>query len=61
MYFVEGRHDQNSTPVFAVDYLNEVTPRSKQLVWFEHPGHDEPAAFEDFMVSTVLAQTLNRG
>jgi hypothetical protein len=41
--------------VLAVDYLDQMTAPSKEVVWFEHS--DEPAAFNNFMVSTVLAQT----
>ena len=40
--------------------MNRMWAPLKQVVWLEHAGHgrahDEAAAFNDFMVNTVLAQ-----
>jgi pimeloyl-ACP methyl ester carboxylesterase len=61
VWFVEGRHDLNSFPQLAEDYLKMLDAPSKQLVWFEHSGHnpmhEEAGAFNDFMLNTVLAAT----
>lgn len=61
VYLVEGRHDLNSFPTIAEDYFNVLEAPRKQLVWFEHSGHnpmhEEADAFNDFMVNTVLSAT----
>ncbi len=61
LYLAEGRYDLNAMTPLAERYFSMVEAPYKQLVWFEHSGHnpehEEPAAFVDFMVNTVLAQT----
>lgn len=60
VFFAEGRYDLNAITVLAEPYFNVLDSPKKQLVWFEHSGHnlehEEAAAFKDFMVNTVLAQ-----
>lgn len=61
VFFAEGRYDLNAMTVLAERYFNVLDAPRKQLVWFEHSGHnpehEEAAAFNDFMVNTVLAHT----
>ncbi len=61
VFFAEGRYDLNAMTVLAERYFNVLNAPKKKLVWFEHSGHnpehEEAAAFNDFMVNTVLAQT----
>ncbi len=61
VFFAEGRYDLNAMTVLAERYFNVLNAPKKQLVWFEHSGHnpehEEATAFNDFMVNTVLAQT----
>ena len=62
VWFVEGRHDLNSFPVLAERYLEVLQAPGKQLVWFEHSGHnpmhEDAARFNAFMVTEVLARTV---
>jgi pimeloyl-ACP methyl ester carboxylesterase len=61
VYLVEGRYDTNAMPVLAQRYLQEVRAPHKELVWFEHSGHnpcfEEADRFNHFMVDTVLEET----
>ncbi len=61
VFFAEGRYDLNAMTVLAERYFNVLDAPQKQLVWFEHSGHnpehEEATAFNDFMVNTVLAQS----
>jgi CubicO group peptidase (beta-lactamase class C family)/pimeloyl-ACP methyl ester carboxylesterase len=61
VYFLIGRHDVNAPPALTEDYYELLDAPHKELVWFEHSGHNpwvnESARFVDVMVNTVLAQT----
>lgn len=65
VYFLLGRHDVNAAPHLAVDYLDQLQAPIKQLVWFEHSGHNpwvtESERFVDVIVSEVLPATLSLG
>ncbi len=61
VYFLIGRHDVNAPPALTEEYYELLDAPRKELVWFEHSGHNpwvsESARFVDVMVNTVLAQT----
>lgn len=61
VYFAEGRFDLNARTDLVDQYLAALQAPSKQIVWFEHsghnPAHEEAARFNDFMINTVRAQT----
>ena len=40
VYFFIGRHDINAPTSLAEDYYNKLKAPEKQLLWFEHSGHD---------------------
>lgn len=60
-YFLIGRHDVNAPPALTEEYYQLLDAPHKELVWFEHSGHNpwvnESARFVEVMVNTVLAQT----
>ena len=62
VWFVEGRHDLNSFPVLAERYLNVLEAPRKQLIWFEHSGHnpmhEDAARFNALMVDVLRAQEV---
>jgi pimeloyl-ACP methyl ester carboxylesterase len=61
VYFLLGRHDVNAPPVLAEQYFNMLEAPHKELVWFEHSGHNpwvtESSEFVDVVVNTVLLKT----
>ncbi len=61
VYFLIGRHDINAPPVITEEYYNLLNAPHKELIWFEHSGHNpwvtESDKFVDVVVNTVLAQT----
>jgi pimeloyl-ACP methyl ester carboxylesterase len=61
VYFLIGRHDVNAPPQLTEEYYQLLDAPHKELIWFEHSGHNpwvhESARFVDVMVNTVLAQT----
>ncbi len=61
VYFLIGRHDINAPTVLTEQYYTVLEAPHKEIVWFEHSGHNpwvsESARFVDVMVKTVLAQT----
>ena len=61
VYFLIGRHDVNAPPALTEEYYELLDAPHKELVWFEHSGHNpwvsESARFVEVMVHTVLAQT----
>ncbi len=58
IYFLIGRHDVNASPKLTEEYFNLLTAPHKELIWFEHSGHNpwvnESAKFVNVMVSKVL-------
>ncbi len=60
-YFLLGRHDVNAPPVLAEQYFEMLEAPHKELIWFEHSGHNpwvnESAAFADVVVNKVLKDT----
>ena len=63
VWFVEGRHDLNSFPVLAERYLDVLDAPRKELVWFEHAGHnpmhEDADRFNALMVDEVLGSTAS--
>jgi CubicO group peptidase (beta-lactamase class C family)/pimeloyl-ACP methyl ester carboxylesterase len=61
VYFLIGRHDVNAPPALTEEYYQLLDAPHKELIWFEHSGHNpwvnESARFVEVMVNTVLAQT----
>lgn len=61
VYFLIGRHDINAPTEFVEQYIEVLDAPHKEIVWFEHSGHNpwvsEADRFVDVMVDTVLAQT----
>ncbi len=61
IYFLIGRHDINAPTVLTEQYYAVLEAPHKEIVWFEHSGHNpwvsESARFVGVMVDTVLTQT----
>lgn len=61
VYFMEGRHDVNASPSLVEEYFNSLKAPSKELIWFEHSGHEpwrnEPDKFNDFIINLVSKKT----
>jgi pimeloyl-ACP methyl ester carboxylesterase len=61
VYLLEGRHDVNTPPALAEDYLSRLEAPRRELIWFEHSGHspwvEEPERVIEVMVHTVLGQS----
>ena len=57
VYFLLGREDRWVIPETSVAYLDALSAPAKELVWFEHSGHepfvDEPDKFNATMVGLV--------
>ena len=63
VYFLIGRHDVNAPPVLTEQYYEVLTAPHKELIWFEHSGHNpwvtESQAFADVVVNKVLVETYS--
>jgi pimeloyl-ACP methyl ester carboxylesterase len=61
VYFLIGRHDVNAPPVLAEEYFELLDAPHKELIWFEHSGHNpwvtESAEFVNVVVNKVLSET----
>lgn len=61
VYFMEGRYDVNASSALVEEYFNLLIAPSKELIWFEHSGHEpwrnEPEKLVDLMVNSVLKET----
>lgn len=61
VYFLLGRHDVNAPPVLAEEYYELLNAPHKELIWFEHSGHNpwvtESSAFVDVVVNKILSET----
>jgi pimeloyl-ACP methyl ester carboxylesterase len=40
VYFFEGRHDVNAPTELVEEYFSVLNAPVKELVWFEHSGHN---------------------
>lgn len=58
VYFLEGRHDVNTPTKLTQEYCDMLDAPNKELIWFEHSGHDpwmnESEKFCDTMVNVLL-------
>jgi pimeloyl-ACP methyl ester carboxylesterase len=58
VYFLIGRHDVNAPPSLTQEYFDLLQAPHKELIWFEHSGHNpwssESAAFVETIVTRVL-------
>jgi pimeloyl-ACP methyl ester carboxylesterase len=61
VYFLTGRYDVNAPPSLTEDYYSVLQAPHKELIWFEHSGHDpwvsEPEKFVEVLVNKVLKDT----
>ena len=61
VYFLIGRHDVNAPPVLTEQYFEILNAPHKELIWFEHSGHNpwvtESEAFVDVIVNQILPET----
>jgi pimeloyl-ACP methyl ester carboxylesterase len=64
VFFLLGRNDHWVPPEASVAYFEALDAPSKQLVWFEHSGHepfaDEPAKFNSAMATLVRPAVTSR-
>jgi pimeloyl-ACP methyl ester carboxylesterase len=63
VYFLIGRHDVNAPPVLTEQYFEVLNAPHKELIWFEHSGHNpwvtESGAFVDVIVNKILPETYS--
>jgi pimeloyl-ACP methyl ester carboxylesterase len=61
MYFLLGRYDVNAPPVLAEQYYQLLEAPYKELIWFDHSGHNpwvtESDRFEEVIINQVLPET----
>lgn len=60
MYFFIGRHDINAPTSLVEDYYNKLKAPSKELIWFEHSGHDPWRNESDKFVQSMVDISLNQ-
>lgn len=62
VYFLIGRHDVNAPTSLTEEYYELLDAPYKEIVWFEHSGHNpwvsEADRFVEVMVEQVLPQSL---
>jgi pimeloyl-ACP methyl ester carboxylesterase len=65
VFFLIGRHDVNAPPALTEEYFRLLRAPHKELIWFEHSGHNpwvtESAAFVEVVVNKVLPETYASG
>jgi len=54
VYFFIGRHDINAPTYFVEDYYNKLKAPVKELIWFEHSGHDPWRNETDKFVQSII-------
>jgi pimeloyl-ACP methyl ester carboxylesterase len=61
VYFLIGRHDVNAPPALTEQYYEILDAPHKELIWFEHSGHNpwvtESTRFIDMIVNKILTET----
>jgi pimeloyl-ACP methyl ester carboxylesterase len=64
VFFLLGRNDHVVPAEASVQYFDALVAPSKQLLWFEHSGHepfaDEPESFNAAMIDVVRPAALAR-
>lgn len=62
VYFLLGRYDVNAPPVLAEEYFQLLKAPHKELIWFDHSGHNpwvtESDRFEEVIIEQVLPETF---
>jgi pimeloyl-ACP methyl ester carboxylesterase len=65
VYFLLGRYDVNAPPVLAEEYYQLLNAPHKELIWFDHSGHNpwvtESDRFEEVIINQVLPETYPTG
>lgn len=61
VYFLLRRYDVNAPPVLAEEYFQLLKAPHKELIWFDHSGHNpwvtESDRFEEVIIEQVLPET----
>jgi pimeloyl-ACP methyl ester carboxylesterase len=57
VYFLEGRHDVNAPTSLVEEYYQILQTPHKELIWFEHSGHDPWRNEKEKFVDTVVNLT----
>lgn len=58
VFFMLGRHDWHVPAVLAANYYGTIEAPYKQLVWFEHSGHNPPFEEPNAFVRAVVREVL---
>jgi pimeloyl-ACP methyl ester carboxylesterase len=58
VYFLIGRHDVNAPPVLTEQYYEVLNAPHKELIWFEHSGHNPWVTESDTFVGVVVNKIL---
>ncbi len=58
IFIFDGVHDQNTPAELVEDYFNLIKAPHKELIWFEHSGHnpmsDEPDKFKNLLREKLI-------
>ena len=64
VFIIEGEHEAPGRAVLAIDWFEQLSAPSKELVTFESSGHTphlhEPGRFANYLADVVLPQTYPR-
>ncbi len=55
IYILHGRHDVNAPVTLAEEYYQLISAPHKELIWFEHSGHDLWKDESDLFVETLVS------
>lgn len=55
VYFLEGRHDVNAPTALVEEYYQLLEAPHKEIIWFEHSGHDPWRNESNELVDTVVS------
>ncbi len=62
VYFLIGRYDINAPIELTEEYFNLLKAPHKEIIWFEHSGHNpwvsESAKFIDTIINQILPETM---
>jgi len=58
VYFLQGRHDYNTSSILVEKYFNNLKAPIKKLVWFEksghHPMYEESEKYDNYFIDNIL-------
>lgn len=60
VYFLIGRYDINAPSYLVKDYYNKLQAPEKELIWFEHSGHDSWRNETDKFVQQIMDISLKQ-